>query len=260
MDLSKAFDCLPHNILLSKLSAYGLSEYAVLLLKSYLSDRKQQIKISNVVSTWANINKGVQQGSILGPLLVNVFINNILYFIKTCTLYNYVDDNTLFFHTPEFNELIKILQQEGRILIDWFSFNCTQANPGRFQVIAVGKRTFEKSPVFNLDSGNITCQEVVKLLGVDIDFFHLNFDHHISNICKKATQQLNVMRRIGHNLSLLNRLTISHTLSNFNFYPLSWHCCSENNTKKMEKLQERALRFVFYDLSSSYRHLRMKMS
>ena len=62
MDWSKAFDCLPHNILLSKLSAYGLSEDSVLLLKSYLSDRKQQIKISSVVSSWDNINKGVPQG------------------------------------------------------------------------------------------------------------------------------------------------------------------------------------------------------
>ena len=142
MDLSKAFDCLPHNILLSKLSAYGLSEDSVLLLKSYLSDRKQQIKISSVVSSWANINKGVPQGSILGPLLFNAFINDIFYFIKTCTLYNYADDNTLSFHSPDFNELIKFLQQEGKILIDWFSFNCMQANPGKFQAIAVGKKNF----------------------------------------------------------------------------------------------------------------------
>ena len=72
MDLAKAFDCLPHNILLYKLSAYGLSEDSVLLLKSYLSNRKQQIKISSVVGSWVNINNGVPQGSILGPLLFNV--------------------------------------------------------------------------------------------------------------------------------------------------------------------------------------------
>ena len=151
------------------------------------------------------------------------------------------------------------LQQEGKILIDWFSFNCMQANPGKFQAIAVGKKTFEKSPVFSFDTVNITCEEVVKLLGVDIDF-NLSFDSHISNICKKAAQQLNVMRRIGHNLSLLNRLTIFHTfvLSNFNFCPLAWHFCSETNTKKMEELQERGLRFVYNDFSSSYEDLLTK--
>ena len=150
MDLSKAFDCQSQDILLSKLSAYGLSESAVSLMKSYLSDRTQQIRISSVVSSWAKINKGVPQGSILGPLLFKVFINDIFYFIKTCTLYNFADDNTLSFHSPDFNELIMFLQQEGKILIDWFSFNCMQANPGKFQAIAVGKKTFGKSPVLAL--------------------------------------------------------------------------------------------------------------
>ena len=62
-----------------------------------------------------------------------------------------------------------------------------QANPERFQAIAVGKKTFEKHPVFNFESVNITCEEDVKLLGVDIDF-NLSFDHHIGNKCKKAAQ------------------------------------------------------------------------
>jgi hypothetical protein len=71
MDLSKAFDCLPHDILICKLSTYGLSDYATKLLLSYLSNRKQQIKIGNIVSTWENIQKDVPQGSILGgPLTI----------------------------------------------------------------------------------------------------------------------------------------------------------------------------------------------
>ena len=110
--------------------------------------------------------------------------------------------------------------------------------------------TVEKSPVFSFDTVNITFEEVVKLLGVDIDF-NLNFDFHISKICKKAAQQLNVMRRIGHNLSLLNRLTTFHTFSNFNLCPLAWHFCSKTNTKKMETLQERGLRFVYNAFGSS---------
>jgi hypothetical protein len=67
MNLSKAFDCLPHAILLDKLSAYGVSDHSVSLLKSYLLNRKQQIKVNSVLSNWADIHKGVLQGSILGP-------------------------------------------------------------------------------------------------------------------------------------------------------------------------------------------------
>ena len=82
MDPSKAFDCLPNEILLSKLVAYGYTDEAVLLLKSYLPYRKQQIKLSNIASSWSDIKKGVQQGSILGPLRFNVFTSDILYFLE----------------------------------------------------------------------------------------------------------------------------------------------------------------------------------
>ena len=85
----------------------------------------------------------------------------------------------------------------------------------------------------------------VKLLGVDIDY-QLNFDQHISNLCRKAGQQLNVLKRLSPFLSRLNKLTIFHTfiLSNFNYCPLAWHFCSESNSKKLEKIQERALRLI----------------
>ena len=256
MDLSKAFDCLPHKILLSKLSAYGLSDEAVLLLKSYLSDRKQRIKLNNIVSSWSEIKKGVPQGSILGPLLFNVFINDIFYFIEHGTLYNYADDNTISFSSPDFNRLIQVLQKESSTLINWFRINCIQANPEKFQAIGVGKRTHDMNLTIKVSDTQINCEDVVKLLGVDIDY-QLNFDHHISNLCRKAGQQLNVLMRLSPFLSRLNKLTIFHTfiLSNFNYCPLAWHFCSESNSKKLEKIQERALRFVYDDFKSTYEEL-----
>ena len=103
-----------------------------------MSGRKQQIKLGNTVSTWANINKGVPQGSILGPLLFNVFINDIFYFISKGTLYNYADDNTLSFHSPDYDEIISVIEEESQILIDWFNFNCMKANPDKFQPLQLG--------------------------------------------------------------------------------------------------------------------------
>ncbi|KAK3109165.1 hypothetical protein FSP39_024510 [Pinctada imbricata] len=251
----EAFDCLPHEILLEKFSAYGLSENSVKLFSSYLSKRKQQIKIGNVVSSWGNISKGVPQGSVLGPILFNVFINDIFYFIRHCKLYNYADDNTLSFSSPDFENLMKCLVEESKILIDWFDINL-MANPEKFQALAIGKKTFEKKPVFEINNVKISCDESVKLLGVEIDYL-LKFDAHISSICKKAAQQINILKRLGKHLTKLNKLTIFHTfiLSNFNYCPLSWHFCSEKNTNKLEKLQERALRFVYDDHVSSYDEL-----
>ena len=128
-----------------------------------------------------------------------------------------------------------------------------KAYPDKFQAIAVGKRTKDENITLNLDNNTIHCEDHVKLLGVTIDF-KLSCDLHISNVCKKASRQLNVLKRIGRNLCRLGKLNIyySFIMSNFNYCPLVWHFCGEVNTKKIEKIQERALRFIYQDYNSSY--------
>ena len=307
MDLSKAFDCLPHNLLMLKLEAYGLSENSLKLLNSYLENRgqrikignnysewdtlikgvpqgsilkleayglsenslkllnsylenrRQRIKIGNNYSEWDTLIKGVPQGSILGPVLFNVFINDIFHFVQDSTIYNYADDNTLFYSDTNLNTVVKTLENDSINLIDWFSKNLMKANPDKFQAIAIGPKTNKHNLSFDLKGNKITCEENVKLLGITVDS-HLNFDKHISEICKKASQQLNILKRIGKYLNRLGRLTIyySFILSNFNYCPVTWHFCSEKNTKKIEKIQERALRFIYEHYENTYENLLKK--
>ena len=123
-----------------------------------------------------------------------------------------------------------------------------KANPDKFQAVADGLKTHKKSLVFKVGNVNIETVDVVKLLGVDIDF-NLKFGSHIQNICKKAGQQLNVSRRIGKNLCKLRRMTIFQNLIAVPFHGIF---VPKQTQIKSEKIQERALRFVYDDFKSSY--------
>ena len=154
MDLSKAFDCVPYDLLYDKLEAYGLDQNAVNLIKSYLTERKQCVRVGSTNSCLKNIKKGVPQGSILGPTIFNIFVNDIFHFVKKSDLVNYADDNTLTFTHSDINVLKKTLEDESNILIKWFKENKMRANPDKFQEIAIGKKSVAENLSFNI--GGIT--------------------------------------------------------------------------------------------------------
>ena len=147
------------------------------------------------------------------------------------------------------NTLKEILQGESILLTQWFTENLMKANPDKFQAICIGQKTHDAFSSFQLNDTVIHCEDNVTLLGKNIDFM-LNFNDHISDICKKASQQLPVLKRIGRFLTKHGKLTIfrSFIMSNLNYCPLTWHFC---NQASINKIQERTLRFISNYFSST---------
>ena len=257
MDLSKAFDCMPHGLLLAKLEAYGLSGNSIKIMRSYLTGRKQRVKIGNGTSDWTDILKGVPQGSILGPILLHIFLNDMFKFIRKAELVNYADDNTINAIESSQQLVVQTLQIESKAAIDWFTLNEMLANPHKFQAIFLASADMEFK--FEIDDITLIAEDYVKLLGVNLDK-NLNYDTHIKQICKKAGNHLNALKRLSPYISINHRMAIFRCfiLCHFQFCSIVWHFCGVGNTKKMEKIQERGLRFVYGDYTSDYDSLLCK--
>ena len=123
MDLSKAFDCISHELLIAKLLFYGFSKVSLKLTYNYLKGRNQRVKINADYSSWREILSGVPQGSVLGQLLFNIFINDLFFCVKNSEICNYADDNLLTVADADLDKIIAKLETDIDILNTWFKNN-----------------------------------------------------------------------------------------------------------------------------------------
>ena len=174
--MSKAFDCLNHDLLIAKLAAYGFEKNAINFIYDYLKERKQRTKVNNSYSSWKNIQCGVPQGSILGPLLLNIFINDIFFFIKKTKIANYADDSTTYTSEENIESLLKTLQEETSMVLKWFNVNEMKSNDGKCHLIVANHDDIS----ITLGNECIEAEDTVEPLGIKIDKY-LNFNEHISD-------------------------------------------------------------------------------
>ena len=176
------------DLMITKFEAYGISELGLNFLLRYLSNRKQRTKVNSSFSDQYDIIRGVPQGSVLGPLLFNLFINDPFLFVERTNICNFADDNILYWCDSDLEIVLEDLQFSIKILLSWFKIDSMKPNPKKFQSMILGKAL--RLPVIP-NVNNIKTRELQKviLLGLTIDNC-LTFKDLIDTLCRNANYKL----------------------------------------------------------------------
>ena len=246
IDLAKAFDSLNHDILLDKLSYYGVNGTAKTLLKSYLSDRKQYVKIDEVKSSIQSIKTGVPQGSIVGPLLFNIFINDIIKSSKKFNFILYADDTTLNSTVDNFgnttDEIQSSIISELQTICKWLDLNklCLNVNKSKFMLFHMPQRV---TPLlhFELNGSPIEYIQEFNFLGLTLDS-SLSFKFHLTKIGNKISRVIGLLHKLKHIFPsyILRMIYNSLILPHMNYSLLAWGA----NCHSIELLQKKAVRVI----------------
>ena len=248
-DLSKAFDCLSHDLLIVKLDAYGFDKKSLKLVYSYLSNRKQRVKINDTYSSLGEILFGVPQGSILGSLLFNIFICDMFYFLEDYGIANHADDSTPYSAKSNHKLVIDELEKSSSILFKWLQTNYMKVNTDKSHLLLSGNTKL----ISNIDNNLIESEKVQELLGITIDS-NLSFEEHINNL---TSQKLNALARISGYMDIQKRRTLmkSFITSQLGYCPLIWMFHSRDLNNKINYIHERALRITYGDKTSTFHQL-----
>ena len=257
IDLSKAFDTLNHDILIAKLHAYGFTRESLKLIKSYLTNRWQRTKVNTNFSSWSELLIGVPQGSVLGPLLFNIYINELFYITEMTNVCNYADDTTFHACDSDLESLIQRLEHDSMLATEWFESNYIKLNGDKCHLLLSGYK--HEVMWANIDQSQIWESKEQTLLDVIIDRDR-KFDEYILIQCKKTGRKLCALERVCKFLNLERRRSLIKTFteSQFAYCPLVWMFFSRRSNNRINHLHERTLRIVYNDHSSTFEDLLAK--
>jgi hypothetical protein len=254
LDLTKAFDCVPHNLLLIKLQAFGVYNKLLQWFESYLNNRKQRVVIDGLKSEYCKVLSGVPQGSILGPLLFLYHINDMSRVITDQnTLFMYADDTKIYKQIRSINDCL-LFQDSLNQLVMWGNTWGMKFNVNKSCVM-----TFSRSntPImFNYQLNNLDLSRVKEFIDLGITVKdNFKWDTHINGMVNKANKRLGLVKRsIGHkcdtNVKLLSYTALVRPILEY-CSPL-WTSNSKKNVIKLEGVQRRASKYILNDYVSNY--------
>ena len=209
-------------------------------------------------SSKQKLNLGVPQGSVLGPLLFNIYLNDLLISVDDIEICNYAHDTTLYTCDKNLQNVVERLENVSLKVMKWFSYNCLKLNEDKCHFLALGAARDEPVTIKN---GNASVQNSTqeKLLGVTIDN-KLTFEHHVAGLRQTTSNKPYAFSRIAPFMDQGKLLYLMRAFINsqFQYFPLAWMFHSRQLRHKIDRIQERALRVTYQDYESSFEVLMEK--
>ena len=195
---------------------------------------------------------GVPGGSILGPLVFNIFLADLFLIPSDIDIANFADDNTPYLSAKNVEDVIESLGRASVSLFRWFENNLLKGNADKCHFLV----SISKEVSLNVNNFKIKSSDYEKLLGVKFDS-KLRFDQNVTDLFRAASRKIHARARVTlfMNLSKRRLLMNSFFKTRFNYCPLIWMCHSRENNRKINRLHERCLRTIYNDKQSSFNEL-----
>ena len=255
LDLKKAFDTVDHRILLEKLKHYGIRGIAHDMYASFLTNRQQYVSLNNIQSNKMFVNCGVPQGSVLGPLLFSIYINDI----SNCTTYNprlFADDTCLILKHENINKLISFTNKEIDVVNNWLLANKLTLNNSKSGMLLLKHKTNNSILLSNVHT-KLPVFDNTKYLGVTFDS-SLSFDCHITKLIKKLSRSVGILSKVK---PFLNRNALLHLYyaifhSHLTYGLITWGLTFKTQLNKLINLQNKAVKIIgggnYYDKATPF--------
>ena len=251
LDLSRAFDTINHKILLKKLQNMGIRGVANLWFQSYLTNRQQFMEILSCSSSLETIFCGVPQGSILGPILFIIYVNDIYRSTKLKTLC-FADDTTCSFSSNNIQQLYHTMNQELNLLNTWFRSNRLSLNAKKTKYILFGPQINQiNSDAYEIYINNQRIDRIgksqdiksFKFLGIEIEE-NLSWKHHINQVCLKISRANYIINKVKNTIPKSCLVTLYHSLiqCHINYGLIAWG--SASGLERIHKMQKKSLRII----------------